>query len=418
MQNVKERLAARARRLAPSPIRELMPYLSLPGMISLGGGYPNPETFAFEQIALSFKGGRKAILSQDRVARAAQYGPTPAHPELSAAIIGWQRHKDGVALTDDQLVVLNGSQEGIFIAAYLFLEEEDWIVASEPLYPGTLSAVRAFCPTIRTIGVDSDGLRVDELEAILEETAARGVKPPKFIYEVPCGHNPAGVTLSVERRLKLLDLARRFDVLVLEDDPYQLVGLEGTPRLPTLQSLEGEPERVIRLDSFSKVFAPGLRVGYATGPAAIIRQFVLFKQCANLHTSMTAQEMLVAFFETHGFDGFMHLIEQNTVLYRANRDAMVEAARRFLPPDVRYTIPHHGMFIWFEMPAGFDAERMIREDAGDLSVVLVPGRAFAVERSLSHCMRASFSMVTTAQIEEGIRRFSVMIERERERCCA
>jgi DNA-binding transcriptional MocR family regulator len=147
-----------------------------------------------------------------------------------------------------------------------------------------------------------------------------------------------------------------------------------------------------------------------------MRKFVLFKQCANLHTSMTSQEILSAFMEAHGVDGFMKLIEENCMLYRTNRDAMVEAARQYLPPDVTYTVPRHGMFMWFELPAGFDADRMIQNDAKDLAVLLVPGSAFAVARSLANCLRASFSMVSPAEIVEGMRRFATMIDRERARC--
>lgn len=418
MRSLSERLAARACRLQPSPIRELMPYMSLPGMISLGGGYPNPSTFAFDKVEITFRSGRSVTLAGDRVSRASQYGPTPAHPALAQSIAQWQRHKDGVHLDDTRLVVLNGSQEGIFIAAYLFLDEHDWIVAGEPLYPGTMSAVRAFCPHIRSVALDGDGLCTDELSSLLESAAARGEGPPKFVYEVPSGHNPAGVTLSLERRLRLLDLARRHDFLILEDDPYQLVALDSEARLPTLQALEGTPERVIRLDSFSKVFAPGLRVGYASGPSDIMRQIVLFKQCANLHTSMTAQEILFSFFEAHGPEGFMELIAANCRWYRENRDSMIRAAKEYLPPDVAYNAPRHGMFIWFELPAGFDAERMIKNDAKDLGVLLVPGSAFAVTRSMTNCMRASFSMVSPPQIEEGMRRFAAMIQRERDRCGA
>ncbi|MBN1423071.1 PLP-dependent aminotransferase family protein [Candidatus Fermentibacteria bacterium] len=416
MRSLRERLAARAGRLQPSPIRELMPYLSLPGMISLGGGYPNPSTFAFDKVEVTFRSGRSVTLTGDRMARASQYGPTAAHPALAKAIAQWQRFKDGVNLDDTGLVVLNGSQEGLFIAAYLFLDERDWIVAAEPLYPGTLSAVRAFCPTIRTVGLDGDGLCTDELADVLESAAARGEPMPKFVYDVPSGHNPAGVTLSLERRRHLLDLARRYDFYILEDDPYQLLALDSEARLPTLQALEGTPERVIRLDSFSKVFAPGLRLGYASGPAAIMRQFVLFKQCANLHTSMTAQEMLVSFLEVHGPEGFMELIEANCRCYRENRDAMIGAAREYLPPDVAYNVPRHGMFVWFSLPRGFDADRMIKSDAEELCVLLVPGSAFAVVRPMRDCMRASFSMVSPPEITEGMRRFAAMIQRERDRC--
>lgn len=413
MRDIEDRLARRAQDRQPSPIRELMPYLAVPGMISLGGGYPNPETFAFRAFSLQFKSGRQVVLADKEAVTACQYGPTPGHGGLLSSVLSWQRHKDGMDLSQDQVMMLTGSQEGLFIMAYLFLDAGDSVVLSEPAYPGALSAISAFCRNFVTVPLDDCGMQTDVLEARLGRMKAAGEALPKFIYTVPSGHNPGGVTLTLERRKHLLRIAEKYDLLILEDDPYQLVQIEGETKLPTIQALEGTCERVARLDSFSKILAPGLRVGYVSGSPELIRQFILFKQAANLHTSMLDQAMIHAFLDAHGFDGFQAEIAQNCAFYRKNRDAMVTASQEHLPKQVRFNIPRHGMFIWYQLPRGFDTRRMIREDCAEVKVVLVPGASFAVHSDLSHCMRASYAMVAPDEIDEGIKRFAAMMERER-----
>lgn len=416
MEAILQRLSRRARLLVPAPIRELLPLFSLPGVISWGGGYPHPDTFGLRGVALSFDGGAGASWGPEELARACQYGPTQAHPALARELVRWHLFKDGVSLGEEHLLVVNGSQEGIFMAAFLFLDEGDWMVAAEPLYPGVSVAVRPFCATIRTVGVDSDGMRTDELEDLLRARRAAGDAPPKLVYDVPCGHNPSGATLSLERRRHLLRLAVEYDFLILEDDPYQLIQLEQGERLPTLQSLEGQPCRVIRLDSFSKVFCPGMRLCYVSAHPRLIRLFALLKQCMHLHTSMTAQEVMASFLRRCGPEGFMNSILRHCASYRANRDRMVEAARRCLPHEVEFWVPRQGLFIWFILPLGFHSSRMLERDARDVGLVFVPGSVFSVQRPLDHCVRASFSMVSPQEIDEGMRRFAVMIERERARC--
>ncbi|OQX85182.1 hypothetical protein B6D60_08280 [candidate division KSB1 bacterium 4484_87] len=410
--DISDRLSDRAKDKKPSPIRELSgKYLPIEGLISLGGGYPNPATFVFEQLEIGFKDGTQFQITGGELIGASQYGPSDAQPLLKEKLLEWHSFKDGIQLHKDQLVVLNGSQEGLFIMAYLFTNSDDSIIISEPSYPGTLSAFQSFCKNFIPIPIDADGLQTDVIEEKLENIVLTGEKLPKLIYTNPNGHNPGGVTLSLDRRKHLIEIANKFDLLILEDDPYQLLNLDNDKSLPTVQSLDTEG-RVIRLDSFSKIFAPGLRIGYATGPADIVRQFVMFKQSANLHTSSFIQIILQRYLEKSGFDGFRQTIKKNCLLYRRNRDAMVAAVKKYLPSEVKYNVPSSGMFIWFEMPENFNAEIMIEKYAEEMKVLLVPGSAFSARGHLKNFMRASFSMATPQQIEEGIKRFAEMIRRE------
>ncbi|MBM4319302.1 MAG: PLP-dependent aminotransferase family protein [Deltaproteobacteria bacterium] len=416
MDERRPRWSTRALRRTPSPIRELMPLLSLEGMISLGGGYPNPETFAFRQVRVELKqpdggeGGASLLLEGPELLQASQYGATEGLPALLEQLRGWQRFKDGVELDRNQLLLLNGSQEGLYIAADLLLDEGDEVVVDEPTYPGALAAFRSFTDRFLAIALDGEGMCTDELSRLLERRRERGEPLPRFVYTIPNGHNPAGVTLSEPRRHALAELARRYDLLLLEDDPYQLLDLDGGERLPTLQRLA--PERVLRLDSFSKILCPGLRLGYATGPAELVRAMVLHKQASNLHTSSFAQALLQAYFRAEGNTGLLQRVQASVALYRRSRDAMVAAAHRHLPPEIRFQVPRAGMFLWFALPAGCDAGRMVQQDARELGVLLVPGGAFSAQGGCRNALRASYSMVDPPRIEEGMRRFAEMIRRE------
>lgn len=412
--DVRGRLAKRAAQLTPSPIRELFPYMAIDGMISMGGGYPSPDTFALESVSLAFRDAGTIRLDGPVLAAASQYGPSDAHAILSPVLKEWHRVRDDVSLGNGEFVTLNGSQEGLFIAAFLFLEPDDSVVLSEPTYPGALAAFRPYCGNFVSVPLDAKGMDTAALAATLDGIASRGGKMPKLIYTIPSGHNPGGVTLSRERREQLVAIARRHDLLILEDDPYQLVRLDDTPKPPTLQSLDSDG-RVIRLDSFSKIFAPGLRIGYASGAAAIMERFVLFKQAANLHTSSFVQVMLARFLETVGAKGFFELINRNCAFYRRNRDALIDAAAELLPPGIVYHKPRNGMFVWFRMPEACLAEEMVRADANDLKILLVPGPGFSTQGGLKNCMRASYATISPAEIREGIARFAEMVRREFER---
>ena len=282
---------------------------------------------------------------------ACQYGPTDAHADLKPHLIRWHAAKDGVALKGDQIQVLNGAQEGLHTMAYLFLDrggQRHPVGTRLPGGAGRLSRIHAalHSRSAGCTGDDHDGAGKDP-----GEEKSRGGSLPKFIYDVPNGNNPAGVSLSPERRSHLLQIASNYDLLILEDDPYQLVQLEDRDPLPTIQSLDPE-ERVVRLDSFSKIFAPGLRLGYASGPAEIIRYFQLYKQGSNLHTSAMDQALLAGFLAGHSPDEFRALIRENCKIYRRNRDAVLAAAKRRLPADIRCNVPRWGCSSGLKCPSG------------------------------------------------------------------
>lgn len=409
--NIETRLANRAKGKEPSPIRELLKYMKMENMISLGGGYPNPDTFAFEKVDIAFKGGGKITIEGKDLSVASQYGPSDAHDKLKQELILWHKNKDGISLSESELVVLNGCQEGLFIMAYLFLNNNDSVIVDEPTYPGALSAFKSFTRNFVAIPLDEEGMDTEVLEKTLSKMEKDKKPLPKFIYSVPNGHNPGGVSLSERRKEHLLRICDKYDILVVEDDPYQLLRLDDHPLSKTLQSLDTE-KRVIRLDSFSKTFAPGLRIGYASGPREIMRQFVLFKQSSNLHTSMFIQEILLKYLKVYGHEKFQELIKQNCQLYRRNRDIMIDAVKKYLPSEVKYNAPREGMFIWFILPKKCNAQNMIDKYTNKLKVLLVPGGAFSTQNSLKNCMRASFSLVTPEEIREGIRRFGEMIRLE------
>lgn len=411
--DIQKKLAQRAADKKPSPIRELIKYMKIPGMISLGGGYPNPETFVFDSISIKFKGDQEITIQGRDIEVASQYGPSDAHAKLKGEIIRWQAFKDDVTLDESQIVILNGSQEGLFIAAYLFLESDDSIVVSEPTYPGALSAFKSFTKNFVPIPLDANGMNTKILEMTLVKLKKENRRLPKLIYIIPNGHNPGGVSISFERRQHLIELANEYDLFILEDDPYQLLQLGESERSTTLQRLDSSG-RVIRLDSFSKIFAPGLRIGYASGDSEIIRQFVLFKQSCNLHTSTFIQEILYQYLHNFGLQNFLDHIQKNCVLYRTNRDAMINAAQKYLPPEVEYNVPEQGMFIWFILPEEIDARVLIDKYCEKYQVLLVPGISFSTIEGNTNCMRASYSLVSPQQIDEGMKRFGDMIRSEQD----
>ena len=361
--NIAPLLARRTRGLKPSPIRKLNPLMRLPGMISLGGGYPNAQTFALTSVEVVFKSGRRFQIRDESMDLACQYGPTDANADLKPHLLKWHAAKDGVDLKGEQIQVLNGAQEGLHTMAYLFLDEEDSVALSEPAYPGAIAAFRAFTQHLIPIPVDAQGMVTGELERILARKKAEGESLPKFIYDVPNGNNPAGVILSLERRRHLLQLASKYDLLILEDDPYQLIQLEDRdpcrPSSPwtvrTGLSAWTVSPRSSRRDCGSDM--PRVRPKSSAISSSTSRDEPPYQR--------DGSDAPGRLFGNHSYEEFRALIRENCKLYRRNRDAILSRSPQ--APAGRYSIqcPRRGMFLWFEMPEGFDAERMMEKDGMD-----------------------------------------------------
>ena len=391
-----KRLAGRRK----SIIRELEPLSRLPGVISLGAGYPSPATFPLREARFDIDGIAIELSAEDRQ-RACQYGPTEGDPALVQRLHAWHAAKSGVSLEAGQLLVLSGSQEGLFSIACLVLDPGDAVLLAEPAYPGALSSFTLFTEELVGVAQDERGMRPDALRDALAACRA----PAKMLYLNPTCQNPAGVTMDEERRRALLAIAAQHGLLVVEDDAYELLGFDDGPRPPTLQALD--PANVLRLDSFSKVLAPGLRLGYASGPRWLVDELRLLRQSSTIQSSSLDQVLLEKVLEVLGTDGLMQRVARSRAHYRKACDTVREALARHLP-SARYVRPAGGFFLWLEVD-GVDTAAMIRGLAGVAGVLMMPGAGFAVRGNLDHALRIAFSLQTNEALAEGIRRLKEMI---------
>jgi 2-aminoadipate transaminase len=387
-----ERLYAhRTGTLRSSAMRDLMAVTSRPEVISLAGGLPDTKAFPADLLAEIVEG-----VARNDGPRALQYGPTEGLDELRHAIADLMA-EDGTLIGAGELIVTTGGQQALDLVCRVLVDPGDPILAEGPTYPG---AVPVFCgcgADVHHVPVDADGIRVDLLAEAYERLVATG-RPPKFVYVIPTFQNPAGVTMSLERRRALVAFAQEHDLLVIEDEPYARLRFEGEP-LPTLRSLDATG-RVIYLGTVSKVFSPGVRVGWVHAPHPILHRVNLAKQGADLCTSPFAQLVSLRFLQHARRD---EVLERMRVLYRARRDAMVRAIDESLP-DAAYTAPGGGLFFWVTLADGLDTTDLLAA-ALERNVAFVPGRAaYADGRQGGSSMRLNFSAADEERIAEGVRR--------------
>jgi 2-aminoadipate transaminase len=385
-----------------SEIRELLKLTEQPGMISFGGGLPAPEVFpikAFEQAC--------ARVLRDQGAQALQYGATEGYRPLREMIA---RHtcRYGVTVTADNILITSGSQQALDLVGKVFINPGDHVLVERPTYLAALQAWNAYGGQYTTVGMDDDGMLPEELEPAL-----RG--GPKFIYALPNFQNPTGVTLSLERRRTLVRLADHYGAPIIEDDPYGQLRYEGD-HLPSLVSLDSEYRsgngkpytgNVMYMSTFSKTLAPGLRLGWITGPAGVIERLVQAKQGTDLHTSTFNQ--FVAYEVAHGgfLDEHVKVIRR---VYRERRDAMLAAMEEFFQPGVTWTHPQGGLFLWVRFPEGLDAVDVLKEAIKD-GVAFLAGAPFFADHSNANTARFNFSNADPDKIREGVRRIGAVLER-------
>lgn len=391
--------ATRAHGMRSSEIRALFAVASRPEVVSLAGGMPNLSSLPMDHIAEI-----SSRLLLERGTRALQYGSGQGEVEMREAIVEVMRY-DGIHLHADDVVVTTGSQQALDLVTQIFIDPGDVIVAEAPSYVGALGVFRNYEAEVVHTAMDDDGLVPEALDETLTRLYQIG-KRVKFLYTIPNYHNPAGVTLSLERRQAIIDICDKHHVLIIEDNPYGLLGFDNDP-LPALKSLS--PDGVVYLGSFSKMFGPGYRVGWAAAPHAIREKLVLAVESAILCPSQLAQLSVTEYLQTWDWYGQVKRYREE---YRERCDAMLSSLEQYLP-QCQWTTPTGGFYTWVTLPEGLDAKAMLPR-AVTKRVAYVSGTAFYADGKGSDHMRLSFCYPTPDTIREGVKRLASVIKSELE----
>jgi len=390
-----EKLANRVKDLQSSAIRELLKHSKMEGVISLGGGIPNPDLFDTEGLRMAMD----RVLTLDGH-NAFQYGISEGDPALREAIcqISAQR---GIRSTIDDVVVTSGSQQSLDILARTLINPGDVIVVERPTYLAALQVFQLAEAQLQSVGTDGEGMIVDELEELVKKTAI------KAVYIVPTFGNPGGVTLSDARRKQLVELAVRYDFLILEDDPYSEINFT-EEKFRTLKSHAqetGADDKVIYTSTFSKILAPGARVGWLVVPAWLKQQVVILKQATDLHTSSLSQALTRHYLESGRLQPQIELIRQ---VYKQKRDALCVALETELGDRIRFHQPKGGMFLWATFTESFNTTEWLKTTLSN-GVVYVPGEFFYCDRPDTSTLRLSYASVSESHLAEAAKRLKTSL---------
>ena len=388
-----------AKGMKRSAIRELLKLTQRCDIISFAGGLPSPDSFPIEQL----KEISCEVLEKEG-AQALQYGSTEGDNKLREILVNRYR-KDGVDITTNNLVITTASQQALDLIPKIFVNPGDKVICGLPSYLGALSAFSTYGAQMIGIRLDDKGMRADLLEKELEQMKAKGEKP-KFIYIIPDFQNPAGITMPESRRLEIIEIARKYDVLIVEDSPYRELRFEGEPQRTMLQ-LDGTGH-VILLGTMSKIFVPGFRMGWVVAHEDVIDKIVMAKQATDLCTSAYLQKIAARYFEKGYFDQNLKKIIDS---YRIKRDAMLAAFRKYMPQGVKWTEPEGGLFLFLTLPEHMNAEELFKI-AIDQKVAFVLGSVFHCDGSGHNTMRLNFSFMSKEQNEEGVKRLAAAIKQQ------
>lgn len=373
--------------LKPSAIREILKFSSLPGMIPFSAGNPSVETFPCEAVAEI-----TARLLSEKPGEVLQYSVTEGYTPLRDALKKRMAEKLDSFKETDELIITSGAQQVMELTTKALCNEGDTVICENPSFIGSLNAFRSYKLNLCGIDVESDGMDMNKLEEALKTE-----KRAKFIYTIPNFQNPSGITMSFEKRKQLYALAKKYNIPILEDNPYGDLRFAGED-VPTIKSLDTDG-LVIYAGTFSKVLSPGLRVGYAVAPAALMPKLVVCKQVSDVHTCLLSQNIAYEFMTGYDFDG--HL-EKNRGIYRKKAQLMMDCIDSKLSNFLTYNKIEGGLFIWCRLPEEIDMLKLCREGI-DKGVAVVPGNAFAMDdNAVNHNIRLNFSTPTDEQIVRGV----------------
>jgi len=383
--------------MVSSEIRALFSVANRPEVVSLAGGSPNISGLPLDSV-----GAALGAMVVDRGTVAMQYGIAQGDPQLREQITEVMRPV-GIEASPDDVVVTVGSQQGLDLVTRIFCDPGDTVVCEAPSYVGALGVFAAYQCHVIHVEMDDEGMIPEHLNNALEQAAASG-RRVKLLYTVPSYHNPMGVSMSPARRPQILEICRRHDVLVVEDDPYGLLGFDGEP----LRALRADDPRVVYLGSFSKTFAPGFRVGWVLAPHPIRDKLVLAQESATLCPPMFSQMAVSTYLANHDWMG---QIKKFREMYRERRDAMLEALSDLMPAGTQWTVPSGGFYVWLTLPEGLDSKAMSPRAITE-RVAYVPGTAFFADGFGGRALRLSYCFPPPDRIREGIRRLAAVIEQE------
>ncbi len=391
--------ADRTSGLSASEVRALFAVASRPEVVSLAGGMPAVSALPHDTITESMQ-----RVMRDRGSAALQYGSGQGTPELREHILEIMA-LEGIRAGVDDVVVTTGSQQALDLVAKLFLDPGDVVLAESPSYVGAMGIFRSYQAAVAHIPMDADGMIPAALSERIQSLKAEG-RSIKLLYLIPNFHNPAGVTLSSERRLQIIDIARSEGILILEDNPYGLLWFD-RPAPAAMRSVESDG--IVYLGSFSKTLAPGFRVGWALAPHAIREKLVLAAESAILSPSSLNQMVISDYLDQADWRGQIDVFRD---LYRERRDAMIDALEHHLP-DLTWTVPNGGFYVWLALGDGLDSKDMLPRAVKEL-VAYTPGTAFFADGSGRGHLRLAFCYPPPAEVREGIRRLATVVRSEQE----
>ena len=387
-----------ARKMRSSEIRRLLEISQQPGVISFGGGLPNPNAFPVDEI-------REIVnkILDEEGSKALQYGSTAGLKEFIELLVEVVK-QDGIKAGMENILTTVGSQQALDIVGRIFLNENDVVMVGLPTYLGGINAFLAYGAKLVGVPLDENGMNVDLLEEKIKELKNKG-ENVKLIYTIPTFQNPAGVELSLERRKRMIEIAEENDLLILEDDPYGKLRFEGEA-IPPIKAFD-ENGHVIYMATFSKILSPGIRLAYVVAPEEIAKKMVLAKQSMDLCTSTLSQTIAYHYIK----NGYMkNHLPKIIEMYKRKRDIMLQSLEEYFPPGCKWTHPRGGMFLWVELPEYINTVEMFPE-AIEKKVAYVTGKSFFVDGGGLNTMRLNFTNAGDDEIKEGIKRLAEVVKK-------
>lgn len=391
--DTQNKMAERVKSLKASAIREIFKIVGQPGMISMAGGIPSPSVFPTEAFAKI----SEDILSNNG-ASALVYGVTEGYKPLIKKVEAINKNKN-IGRDFDTTIITTGAQQAIDLACKAYVNEGEGIIVEDPSFIGSLNSFRSYNAKLYGAPVLSDGIDTDKVEELLK------TENIKLIYVIPTFQNPTGITMSLDKRKKLLELAEKYDCYILEDNPYGDLRFTGED-IPTIKSMD-ETGRVIYVGSFSKTLAPGLRVGFAVAHADVMDRIVVVKQVNDVHTTLLTQMMVDRFLEKYDFD---EQIKKGCDLYKSQCECMLNAMDKYFPEGVTYTRPEGGIFLWVTLPEGVNTNDLLLKCV-EKKVAFVPGNSFMIDiEKPTNTFRLNYSTMSNENIEIGIQRIAEILK--------